>query len=937
MSTNNNNIESMPPIDMSKYDRLIRTYGLSAAQKIQTSCVYIIGLKRGFAGEICKNLALSGINTIYLVGDDTINQLDIKSSMYYKKEGDKCGLVLQEAIKELNSRVSVYSIDQLDILMPNSVVVSINQSINRTIEINNMCRLNNCKLVYLLSSGLAGSVFVDCIEHTVMDATGELHEPIQVKDIVIKDGILTIHCNSHNLSEGDVVRFSMVQGTSTDFLQATDWTIIDSNNHSFKIVPNDKKNVIPSDFKFINGVADYILQPTTFIHKPLSEHLVNLDSTMYDLNNLKIGKNISKLSSPIPNEYIYTADLVFEPVTSLMSGFTSNEVIKLISHKYTPINQVMTWSDFNILGDVYSTKELVLDAYNNLMSRMKELNILVVGCGALGGEWLKNMAMLGCGEKGSIDIVDPDHIENSNLSRQFLFRPCHVKKSKCQVAKEMIRGINPNMNITTYEHKLSNENTLLTETVFRNKDIVINCLDNIEARRYVDKICFEKTLPLFESGTMGMKGNTMPIIPYTTETYSNMSDPPEEKQFPVCTIKNFPNQIVHTIHWARDNFELFNRGPINCNRFITNKEYLDELSLVEKNQAIEDIKYFLSNQPTNWEDCILKAKDSFEINFNHSIKQLLHCFPKDHMLDSNTLFWSHGKICPEPLEISHQETIKYILAFSKLLCRVYGILANYDISAVESIIETRPQLFKMKEFVSNDKIKIAKDDSELASIETISNDLNGLILDPTHINLLNPQEFEKDDPTNWHIEYITSASNCRALNYGIKPATEYETKGIAGRIIPAVATTTATVVGLIGMELLRYVAGHKKCSDYRSWFMNMADNMIVSSEPIEMPPINIGKTKMNGWTKFTYNPMKLGHTLKELIEYYTKQFNTTIYMILYGSAILYSDFTDSSVDSNIVDIFKETYDVDITQDKTVLTLISEDNDIEFPPVILYFE
>ena len=73
--------------------------------------------------------------------------------------------------------------------------------------------------------------------------------------------------------------------------------------------------------------------------------------------------------------------------------------------------------------------------------------------------------------------------------------------------------------------------------------IVINALDNTIARRYVDSICFDRLLPLFESGTMGMKCNTQPVIPYITETFSNTSDNDNEKQFPVCTIKNFPNNI----------------------------------------------------------------------------------------------------------------------------------------------------------------------------------------------------------------------------------------------------------------------------------------------------------------------------------------------------------------------------------------------------------
>lgn len=62
----------------------------------------------------------------------------------------------------------------------------------------------------------------------------------------------------------------------------------------------------------------------------------------------------------------------------------------------------------------------------------------------------------------------------------------------------------------------------------------------------MDRRCvfFEK--PLLESGTLGTKGNTQVVIPHLTESYSSSQDPPE-KQTPVCTVKNFPNAIEHTI------------------------------------------------------------------------------------------------------------------------------------------------------------------------------------------------------------------------------------------------------------------------------------------------------------------------------------------------------------------------------------------------------
>ena len=58
---------------------------------------------------------------------------------------------------------------------------------------------------------------------------------------------------------------------------------------------------------------------------------------------------------------------------------------------------------------------------------------------------------------------------------------------------------------------------------------------------------------------------------------------------------------------------------------------------------------------------------------------------------------------------------------------------------------------------------------------------------------MSPLEFEKDDPTNFHVAYTTACANLRARNYGIKEVSKHEAKRLAGRIIPAIATTTGKI------------------------------------------------------------------------------------------------------------------------------------------------
>ena len=107
--------------------------------------------------------------------------------------------------------------------------------------------------------------------------------------------------------------------------------------------------------------------------------------------------------------------------------------------------------------------------------------------------------------------------------------------------------MNPGLKIAAYQDKVGPDTEAkYNDAFFEGLDFVVNALDNVNARLYVDSRCVVNKKPLLESGTLGPKGHVQVILPFKTESYGSQRDPPE-KDVPFCTLKSFPNLIEHCI------------------------------------------------------------------------------------------------------------------------------------------------------------------------------------------------------------------------------------------------------------------------------------------------------------------------------------------------------------------------------------------------------
>ncbi|KAI1619942.1 ubiquitin-like 1-activating enzyme E1 B [Exophiala viscosa] len=410
---------------------------------------------------------------------------------------------------------------------------------------------------------------------------------------------------------------------------------------------------------------------------------------------------------------------------------------------------------------------------------VKESRVLLVGAGGIGCELLKNLVLTGFGE---IHIIDLDTIDLSNLNRQFLFRHEHIKKPKSLVAKEVAQKFNPNVKLVAYHANIKDKQFNLEW--FSNFNLVFNALDNMEARRHVNKMCLAVDIPLIESGTTGFKGQVQVIKKGKTACY-DCTPKTTPISYPVCTIRSTPSQPIHCIVWAKSYLlpELFGvsedeTADVDQSEDSENAAEIEKLK--QEAQALKKIRDSMGSDDF--------AKLVFDKVFKEDIERLAN------MED----MWKDKK-APEPLSYETLEQEASALDKSVLLAgqRVWSTPENFFVF--------KDSLARLAKRLAEEQAAAMKSGQ---SAPTIS--------------------FDKDDDDT--MDLVAAAGNLRSIIFGIEPKSKFDIKQMAGNIIPAIATTNAMVAGLCVMQSFKVLKSEYARTKWL-WLWNGA----LSTDRLEAP------------------------------------------------------------------------------------------------------
>lgn len=428
--------------------------------------------------------------------------------------------------------------------------------------------------------------------------------------------------------------------------------------------------------------------------------------------------------------------------------------------------------------------------------------VLMVGAGGIGCELLKALVLAGAAD---VEVIDLDTIDVSNLNRQFLFRQRHVGQPKALVATESVMAFLP-QSAKKPKIKAHHANIKQPEygvKFFQTFDVVLNGLDNVDARRHVNRLCLAANVPLIESGTTGLLGQVTCHVKGVSACYE-CTPKAAAKTYPVCTLRNTPDKPIHTIVWAKDMLfkQLFGGAGVVTDLAEGEKDDGD----AETQNADDAAKFFTpadGETPFAFLVRVFRRLYVDDINKVNSMDDLWEkqgrrrplvlqadSYANDGKLAA--LANATGTSTPDDEVLGLSASAASALGYDDDHATSFGC-ASKDATSKETDTAALPPHHDARVFLVSGARLLRRRQALAAA----SGDDDGVT-------------FDKDDLLA--TEFVSAASNLRSRCYGIPRQSVFDAKGMAGNIVHAVATTNAIVAGLIVNEakkVLRWSAARK--------------------------------------------------------------------------------------------------------------------------------
>ena len=357
-----------------------------------------------------------------------------------------------------------------------------------------------------------------------------------------------------------------------------------------------------------------------------------------------------------------------------------------------------------------------------------------------------------------ITITDDDHIERSNLNRQFLFRDKHISHPNVSDCENSVLEMNPDIQVMPTKGGWIKTRKMFTVIILSRVWIAFSTLWitlKPESMSIIRITLAQR--PLLESGTMGTKGHVQTIVPFITETYSQQTDP-TPKGVAICTLKYFPHEINHCVQFARaEAFERqFGQKPQLFNNLVSYPDVINYLRTSPKARELKpwEVAKLTKRQPNNFQDCVNYARNKWEKYFNHEPKKVLAKYPPEHTLDGKP-FWTNPKRMPHPLDFDCNDPLhrQFIVSSANLWAFIWKLPQNRDEKAIMEMCASSPvpkYIPRNKNIPTDETLtaeKLEEEKNSSITDEDVSRSIGELekFLATAGKVSMEPVKFEKDD------------------------------------------------------------------------------------------------------------------------------------------------------------------------------------------------